>query len=386
MGSALITRLKINSAGNLQPKVSTQGFTVYNNVWNTAVDNAGTAFINMFKLNTSDEMDIGAPLNAGPIEFVADSGVVTAMNMPVTSASSDGLEMSYAFAVGSNPILKVRALSDGAGGADEFLVVAEQGVFSMKETTTPTAVADYGAVYSKSDNGLYFQDGAGFEHHVSLLDTFIGEMYTYEAIQTITINTSGVYHAINGLSTGDVSNFTFNAGRQVDANIATESDATQLQITTSAAHNLMSGDVVVLTNMNNAAHNKPTLVSVIDGTNFTCDDITYVGGAGASAGVVDEPSYLKAGSGGAGKYLCNFSLSGYSSVAAKNFKIEVFVDSTENNKIVAEITPSGTAIQDSSGSGVVTITDGEKIWLAIENNTDTTNFVLEHCNLNLHRL
>ena len=37
----------------------------------------------------------------------------------------------------------------------------------MKETTTPTAVADYGRLYTKNDNKLYFQDGAGTEHEIS---------------------------------------------------------------------------------------------------------------------------------------------------------------------------------------------------------------------------
>jgi len=38
------------------------------------------------------------------------------------------------------------------------------GSFHLKETTTPGAVADFGAIYTKADNHLYFQDGAGAEH------------------------------------------------------------------------------------------------------------------------------------------------------------------------------------------------------------------------------
>jgi len=37
----------------------------------------------------------------------------------------------------------------------------------LSETTTPTAIANYGKVYCKSDNKLYFQDGAGVEHEVA---------------------------------------------------------------------------------------------------------------------------------------------------------------------------------------------------------------------------
>jgi len=38
------------------------------------------------------------------------------------------------------------------------------GVFKLLETTTPTATANMGALYTKADNHLYFQDGAGAEH------------------------------------------------------------------------------------------------------------------------------------------------------------------------------------------------------------------------------
>ena len=38
---------------------------------------------------------------------------------------------------------------------------------TLKETTTPTALADHGKVYTKNDNKLYFQDGAGTEHEIA---------------------------------------------------------------------------------------------------------------------------------------------------------------------------------------------------------------------------
>jgi hypothetical protein len=43
----------------------------------------------------------------------------------------------------------------------------EAGVVSIKEVTTPTATANYGKVYTKTDNKLYFQDGAGTEHELA---------------------------------------------------------------------------------------------------------------------------------------------------------------------------------------------------------------------------
>lgn len=46
--------------------------------------------------------------------------------------------------------------------------VAGHVVLTLAETTTPTAVANYGKVYTKNDNKFYFQDGAGTEHVVDI--------------------------------------------------------------------------------------------------------------------------------------------------------------------------------------------------------------------------
>ena len=45
----------------------------------------------------------------------------------------------------------------------------EGGSLCMKETTTPTADENYGKLYTKADNNLYFQDGEGAEHKVKLI-------------------------------------------------------------------------------------------------------------------------------------------------------------------------------------------------------------------------
>ncbi|MHC4193376.1 MAG: hypothetical protein ACYSP9_04275 [Planctomycetota bacterium] len=38
---------------------------------------------------------------------------------------------------------------------------------ALQETTTPSATTNYGKVYTKNDNKLYFQDGAGVEHEIA---------------------------------------------------------------------------------------------------------------------------------------------------------------------------------------------------------------------------
>jgi hypothetical protein len=56
--------------------------------------------------------------------------------------------------------------TDPSNNAD--LTLGNDGSLCLKETTTPTADANFGKIYTKSDNNLYFQDGAGAENSISL--------------------------------------------------------------------------------------------------------------------------------------------------------------------------------------------------------------------------
>jgi len=49
------------------------------------------------------------------------------------------------------------------------LMLDNGGYLGLKETTTPTATASYAKVYTKNDNKLYFQDGAGTEHELAFV-------------------------------------------------------------------------------------------------------------------------------------------------------------------------------------------------------------------------
>ncbi len=48
-------------------------------------------------------------------------------------------------------------------------MVLEGGSLALKEITTPTADTNYGKVYTKADDKLYFQDGAGAEHELAFV-------------------------------------------------------------------------------------------------------------------------------------------------------------------------------------------------------------------------
>jgi len=97
--------------------------TISNNNWIAARNAADSAGINMFKVNASDTIDVGAALNVGTIALTEDSGDVTLVNLPVSGAAADGTSESYSFAIDSEAILQVKALSDGTGGIDTKSVV-----------------------------------------------------------------------------------------------------------------------------------------------------------------------------------------------------------------------------------------------------------------------
>lgn len=44
----------------------------------------------------------------------------------------------------------------------------ENGFLVLKETTLPTALANYAKVWTESDNTLHFQDGAGTEYTMDI--------------------------------------------------------------------------------------------------------------------------------------------------------------------------------------------------------------------------
>jgi len=97
-------------------------FSIPNNIWIRARNYADSDYINMFKVNVDDEIEAGASLLTGSIEFNEDSGAVSAMDMPVSDTPAQGTEQSYAFKLDGNNIFQVYAEADNAGGIQNSAV------------------------------------------------------------------------------------------------------------------------------------------------------------------------------------------------------------------------------------------------------------------------
>ena len=162
-----------------------------NDSWIIGRNAADDADINMFKINTSDEIDVGAQLNIGPISFIEDAGVVTAMDMPVSSASPDGLEMSYTFKIDGTNVLKIYGESDGAGGADELRVVTANlkvnGAFG--NTAQQTITLGNGAITFAVTSNVVTVTGDGGGNTIGTITGAHVGLYTFifvDALVTIT--------------------------------------------------------------------------------------------------------------------------------------------------------------------------------------------------------
>lgn len=122
-----------------------EGVDMANDKYLKGKNYAGTEDVNIIKVNTDNEAEIGVTMNTGTIEVEEDAGAVTIIDMGVTSASADGTEMSYVVKIDGNNLLKIYAESDGAGGVDTFKVqLLNKAVLTMEDSagTTHTYTSD----------------------------------------------------------------------------------------------------------------------------------------------------------------------------------------------------------------------------------------------------
>jgi hypothetical protein len=220
-------------------------------------------------------------------------------------------------------------------------------------------------------------------------------MYAYEKAIPFNITVQSTYHALCLVTAGDIvatnlSGFTFNAGRIVSAAITSEASGTgsKLRIVCPSAHGLTTGDLVVIGKANNAGHNKPTRITT-DGTNptteFLCDDITHVAGAGASTATVTMPAFLQASAGSSGIYFATFTIDGTAAAQNKAWKWELNLDITVKDNIVSERN-STNSLASMTSAGILTIAVGNRLWLSGKNSTDTGDYTVRNMNINLHKI
>ena len=209
-----------------------------------------------------------------------------------------------------------------------------------------------------------------------------GSMYLYEGTQTITINTTDVYHAILGLLEGGANSaFTYQAS-SVGTITDTADNGGVLRVT-DAGHGLTTGDYVTLNGMGDVNHNGVTRVTVIDENTFDCDDIAY--NSIEDTGSWQKGANLTVNAGYGGVYSIDYSFSASVAVASKNIRIEPYKNASAIDESACERLFNNTGYGNSGSGGIVSLTTGDKIWLACRNTTDAQDVIIEHGNIHLSK-
>lgn len=125
------------------------------------------SILNHFKINNST-IETDLPIKTGVFEIIEDSGAITLIDLPVSSTPATGTEQSYTSKIDGDNITTIYAEADSSGGIQNKKYIVHCGL-NLKEIDTPTAKTDYGAIYTKSDNNMYFQDGDGTEHTIAFV-------------------------------------------------------------------------------------------------------------------------------------------------------------------------------------------------------------------------
>jgi len=266
-----------------------------------------------------------------------------------------------------------------AGGTVKVRV-DNSGRLFLAETTTPTAVGSFGALYTKADNKLYFQNGAGVESEVSKTSTYYGEMYYSGAGDTMTIAGSDQYQAWTGPITGMVNGLTFQAG--IAGVIAsTSTDAGASVTCNDADHGLDAGDIITIngtTNYNDIYE----VQTVPDVNSFT---ITATNSEGDEPGTWQRGSNLTFDAGSAGIYGGHWHMSLSAATANDVFRIGPVNNTTVSTKAVSVRKFANTDTGAMGGSGMITVADGDKVSFVLKNETAARNCTIIQFDINLHR-
>ena len=151
-----------------KPGTSTSNYTSINDCSctnNPTVQRVGTA-----GGSTSLSMNNGSLCGTGGNVLVtADAKLTLASGSMIYGGGSDELESGATLEIRDGSISNLAAWTIDAGATITFPLQNMSEKITLSETTTPTATTNFGAIYTKNDNKLYFQDGAGVEHEISLV-------------------------------------------------------------------------------------------------------------------------------------------------------------------------------------------------------------------------
>lgn len=273
--------------------------------------------------------------------------------------------------------------------SDFGLVIANEptlyvmGALGVKEITTPIASPNYGKFYTKNDNDPYFQDGAGNEHKIAVVESHFhyAEMYTYNNAVALVIDEADTWHGRINVSEGsNCGEMTFHAGFKQAITVWADGPGGDVTATSAGiqAAGLAVGDFITITGTTN--YNGIYEVQAVDVNTF---DITHSWDGNDAAGTITLPAHYhvdEAICAGLWKITSNMSLTPAGN--SKEYDTCVFVNATPQTRIFATHKTKNAGDYDTVAfDGFMTLANGDVIWLGIMGKTDATNLTVKHANL-----
>jgi hypothetical protein len=238
------------------------------------------------------------------------------------------------------------------------------------EISTPSAITDYGRVYPKSDNQLYFLDGEGVEHLISLGSSDYGEMGNIFGDNATEIIHSadewhGMFHAnITGAPPHLNSGFTFVAGSEGSGSVTTAQGGAGINIA-DLSHGLVDGDIICVQSANHVGIDTVTYVDI---GNF---EIT-IGYLANEAATWQQGSYLLCATSGIYRGAWNASFS-QSLNNTQTSLIAPYINTHQSTKAVASrLLTNNTDVGSIGGNGLMNFVNGDRIWFACQTTASQT--------------
>jgi len=217
------------------------------------------------------------------------------------------------------------------------------------------------------------------------------EMYMYGNTTPVVIDTTNLYHAVyNTFGNNDATlpplidttYWTYKAGATYAVTSVTDPGGGTTITCVTAGHSLLAGEPVTITGSSVAGYNGTYLVLAagLTGTAFRVT-VAYSATATASA---RKPATLK--SLVAGTYEANFTASGTVASPNDNVKVELNRDTTALDNIGARGVWDNTKYSSIGGSGLVSVTVGQYIWMSTKNYSSSADITFYSANVSLHRI
>ena len=324
--------------------------------------------------------------SSGILMSITGGGAILNEAATVTNPTLIPYRNNVATGIGAMASGDVTLIADGVEGPT-LRAVGGIAALHFPEITTPTAITNYGAIYPKSDNTLYFQDGAGTEHILGGVSAAPhAELYDQDNTDAFVVNAITELHAYhsNGLadlhSEGGWTVDVGGAGTSVAIASIADGGGGEIAVTTGAAHGLATGDIISQTNLTDAAYVGLFVVNTI--TSSTIYEVTAVYTA-TDTGTVDQAAVLIAGADNAGTYVISWHSSGTSATNNETFDFELcknatLIIGTKSRRKFGTGGDFGTF----SGGSIVEIAAGDKISFALQNNDSAGNITIR--NLTMH--